>query len=140
MAERRFYFIHNDKKYESGTVVVLYNDYFKNTYERVFLCHMLYDDGHEAILYMEKKGSPLYSFKVEEFYNILVEAKDEICEPIRDSFLKSTGGYNSKKTWNFFRDNPVGAQGLFYLFLIVICVACPPLGILVILFALIFGK
>lgn len=126
MTKRKLYFIHKGKRYECGTVVVFYDDYFKNTYERVFLCYIPDSDYYTL---QQKEGGAWIGMPGVDFMNKIVEVNDEICKPIRDSFIKGTSSSCKKISFN----NLKSYKLLFYLILLLVCVACPPLSILLIL-------
>lgn len=117
---RELYFVHNGKQYDCGTVVVLKNDYLKVQYERVFLCYLVDAD---AVLYQRKDGGAISSMQGNEFRNNIVECKNEICTPMRDSFLQSTSGYNRAPTFKEeLIDDNLLIVWMWYIFIMVVAI------------------
>ena len=93
---RELYFYHNKQRYECGTVVVLYDDYFKDTYERVFLYYL---PDSDMFTLQRKEGGAWLGMSGREFRNNIIEVKNEICETMRNGFISKTGSYNRKPTF-----------------------------------------
>ena len=117
---RELYFTHNGKRYECGSIIILKDDYLGATRERVFLCHI---PGSDSYLYQNKNGGVIYSINEKDFNNDLVEVKDEICIPIRDSFLQSTSGYNRAPTViEELMDDNLLIVWIWYIFIVIVSI------------------
>lgn len=92
---RELTFVYNGKTYDCGTIIVFKGNGTCSDYTRVFLCYV---PDTDSFWYQSQTGGTMYEISGHDFRDKLKEVKDEICVPIRDSYIKSTNGYNRAPT------------------------------------------